>query len=67
MKKFVDEFIGTNSTMSLFDPLKKNKLSTFKNMNKVKTCKTKNAAITLTATADLFSKIAIISQKRSYE
>ena len=51
--------------MSFFDPVKKNKQNTFKNMNKVTTCKTKNASITLIATADLFSKIAIISQKRS--
>ena len=59
MKKFVDERIGTNFTMWFFDPVKKNKLNTFKNMNKVTTCETKNATITFTATADLFSKIAI--------
>ena len=36
-------------------------------MSKVTTCKTKDTTITLTATADLFSKIAIISQKRSID
>ena len=64
MKKFVDERIGSNSTRTFFDPVEKNNLNTFKNKNKVTTCKIKNAIITLTATADLFSKTAIISQKR---
>ena len=67
MNKFVDERISINSTMSFFDPIKKSKLNTFKSMNKVTTCKTKSATISLTATADLFSKIAIISQKRSID
>ena len=35
MKKFVHGRIGTNSTMSSFDPVKKNKLNTIKNMSKV--------------------------------
>ena len=35
MKKFVGERIGTNSTMWLFIPAKKNKLNTFKNISKV--------------------------------
>ena len=61
MNTFVHERISINSTMSFFDPIKKNKLNTFKSMNKVTTCKTKNATISLTATADLFSEIAIIS------
>ena len=39
MKKFVADHIGTNSTMSFFDPAKKNKLNTFKNASKVTTCK----------------------------
>ena len=40
MKKFVNKPISTNFTMSLFDPVKKNKLNKFKNMNKVATYKT---------------------------
>ena len=67
MNKFVHERISINSTMSFFDPIKKNKLNTFKSMNKVTTCKTKNTTISLTTTADLFSEIAIISQKRSID
>ena len=38
MKKIVDELIGTNFTMSFFNPAKNNKLNTFKNMSKVTTC-----------------------------
>ena len=57
-KKFVDKRTGTNFPMSFFDLVKKNKLNTFKNMNKVTTCKTKYATMTLSATADLFLKIA---------
>ena len=38
MKKFVADCIGTNSTMSFFDPAKTNNLNTFKNTSKVKTC-----------------------------
>ena len=34
MKKIVDELIGTNFTMSFFNPAKNNKLNTFKNMSK---------------------------------
>ena len=56
MNKFADKRVGTNSTMPFFHPVKRNKLNTFKNMNKVTTCKTKNATITLTATTDLVSK-----------
>ena len=67
MKKFVDGRIGNNSTISFSDPVKKNKLSTSKNMNRVTTRKTKNATIKLKGTAYLFSKNAIISQKRSID
>ena len=67
MNKFVDERISISSTMSSFDAIKMNKLCTFKSMNKVTTCKTKNATISFTATADLFLTIAIISQKRSID
>ena len=38
MKKFVDDRIGTNSKTSFFDPLKMNKLNTFKSMSNVTTC-----------------------------
>ena len=36
-------------------------------MNKVKSCKVKNKIIEVTARTDIFSKIAIISQRRSIE
>ena len=38
MKKFIDERIGANSTMSFFDPEKNNKLNTLKNISKITTC-----------------------------
>ena len=38
MKKFVDDRIGTNSKTSFFNPLKMNKLNTFKSMSNVTTC-----------------------------
>ena len=38
MKKFIDEHIGANSTMSFFDPEKNNKLNTLKNISKITTC-----------------------------
>ena len=38
MKKFAEERIGTDFTMSIFDSAKKNKLNTFENMSKVTTC-----------------------------
>ena len=65
MKKFVDKRIGTNPIMPLSDPVKKKKLKTFKNINEVTTCKTKNSTYTFTTTYDVFSKLAIISQKSS--
>ena len=38
MKKFVDDRVGTNSKTSFFNPLKMNKLNTFKSMSNVTTC-----------------------------
>ena len=38
MKKVVDDRNGTNSKTSLFNPLKMNKLNTFKSMSNVTTC-----------------------------
>ena len=38
MKKFVDDRNGTNSKTSFFNPLKMNKLNTFKSMSNVTTC-----------------------------
>ena len=65
MVQFIKERLAVGSSKSIFDPIKKSKLGTFKSINKIKVCKTKNKILSLTSTRDLFSKIAIISQKRS--
>ena len=67
MVQFVKERLAVGSSKSIFDPIKKSKLGTFKSINKIKVSKTKNKIISLTSTKDLFSKIAIISQKRSVD
>ena len=65
MVQFIKERLAVGSSKSIFDQIKKSKLGTFKSINKIKVCKTKNKTMSLTSTRDLFSKIAIISQKRS--
>ena len=67
MVQFIKEHLAVDSSKSIFDPLKKPKLGTFKSIKKIKVCKTKNKIMSLTSTGDLFSKIAIISQKRSVD
>ena len=67
MVQFIKERLAVGSSKSIFDPIKKSKLGTFKSINKIKVCKTKNKILSLTSTRDLFSKIAIISQKRSVD
>ena len=46
MTKFTKERLNGGSRMSLFDPIKKRKLATFKSMSKVKSCESKNYHIT---------------------
>ena len=67
MSEFIRDRLSDNSTKSFYDTLEKKQLSTFKNMNKVTSCKVKNKIIEVTSRTDIFSKIAIISQKRSIE
>ena len=67
MDVFVEDRLSENSTKSFFDPIKKLQLSTFSSMNKVKVCKTKDKVIEVTASTDIFSKIAIIAQTRSID
>ena len=67
MLQFIKEHLAVGSSKSIFDPITKSKLGTFKSINKIKVCKTKNKIMSLTSTRDLFSKIAIISQKRSVD
>ena len=67
MVQFIKERLAVGSSKSIFDQIKKSKLGTFKSINKIKVCKTKNKIMSLTSTRDLFSKIEIISQKRSVD
>ena len=67
MVQFINERLAVGSSKSIFDPIKKSDLGTFKSINKIKVCKTKNKIMWLTSTRDLFSKVAIISQKRSVD
>ena len=67
MVQFINERLAVGSSKSIFDPIKKSDLGTFKSINKIKVCKTKNKIMSLTSTRDLFSKIEIISQKRSVD
>ena len=68
MGKFINERLLVGSSKSIFHPIKKSNLEgTFKSINRIKVCKTKNKIMSLTSTRDLFIKIAIISQKRSVD
>ena len=52
---------------SIFDTIKKQKVPTFEVLVQKKTIKTKIKIITLKNTKDLFSKVAIIGQKRNVD
>ena len=60
-------FIKERKKIFFFDPIKKSKLGTLKSISKIKVCKTRNKIMSLTSTRDLFSKIALLSQKRSVD
>jgi hypothetical protein len=53
--------------MCIFDPIKKLKLSTFSNMNKIKTCKVNSKMIPTQASKELFAKISLVAQIRSLD
>ena len=67
MVQFIKEHLSVGPSKSIFDPIKKSKLGTFKPINKLEVCKTKNKIMPFTSTRYLFNKIAIISQKRSVD
>ena len=67
MVRFIKERLAVASSKLIFDPIKKSKLGTLKSINKIKVCKTKTKIMSLTSTRDLFSKIALISQKSSVD
>ena len=53
--------------MSIFDPIKKMKLSTFSSMNKTKTCKVNSMITPVQASKELFAKISLVAQIRSLD
>ena len=67
MNKFISERLRQDSTVSVFDPMKKMKLKTFPYLNKLKPLKIKDRTVMLQSTKDVFSKVAIIAQKRDIE
>lgn len=62
--KFIKERLEDNHTMSIFDPVKKQKLPTFGNISPLNSTKNKTRLVAIQNTKDLFAKIAIIAQKR---
>ena len=48
--------------MSIFDPIKKMKLSLFSSMNKIKTCKVNSKIIPIQASKKIFAKISLVAQ-----
>ena len=67
METFITERLSEESERSIFDSIKWQKLATFKNLNKKQVTKTKSKTISLQTSKDLFSKVAIISQKRTVD
>ena len=67
MNKFIEERILSDRKKSIFDTIKKQKVPTFEVLVQKKTIKTKIKIITLKNTKDLFSKVAIIGQKRNVD
>ena len=66
MKKFHDIQLGEQKAACFFDPIKKLTLATFANMKKVRECKVKFKIVSLQATKDLFVKISLVAQIRSF-
>ena len=64
---FVKTRVNKENTMSIFDPIKKMKLSSFSSMNKTKTCKVNSKIIPVQASKELFSKVSLVAQIRSLD
>ena len=67
MKTFMSERLGNDPVKSNFDPIKKVKLASFSNIDKSKACKIKDKVFSLKVSKDLFSRVAIVAQKRSVD
>ena len=62
---FVKSRLTKEKTMSIFNPTKKMKLSSFSSMNKTKTCKVYPKIIPVQASKEIFAKISLVAQIRS--
>ena len=67
MRKFLDIWLGGQRTLCFFNPIKKMKLSTFSNMKKVKPCKVNSKIVPLQTTKELFVKISLVTQIKSFD
>ena len=65
--KFMKTRLSTEETMSIFDPIKKMKLSSFSSINKTKTCEVNSKIIPGQASKELFVKISLVAQIRSLD
>ena len=66
IRKFLDIWLGGQKDVCFFDPMKNMKLATFSSMKKVKPCKVNSRIVPLQATKDLFAKISLFAQIRSF-
>ena len=62
---FVKSRLTKEKTMSIFNPTKKMKLSSFSSMNKTKTCKVYPNIIPVQASKEIFAKISLVAQIQS--
>ena len=65
--KFMKTRLSKEETMSIFDPIKKMKLSSFSSINKTKTCKVNSKIIPGQGSKELFVKISLVAQIRSLD
>jgi len=64
MLTFFNKRLSEDSTVSIYEPIKKQNLKTFSSMTKVKVTKVKDRTIPIKAQSDLFGRLAVIMQSR---
>ena len=63
-KKFIEERCSSDSTIDYFDPLKKQKLKTFRGLKTVSKISIKGRALPLQVDRTLFARMAVLGQFR---
>ena len=63
-KDFIEVRMRPNNTVSIFAPLKKSSIKTFKSANKSKSIKVNSKMVDLKENCNLFSHCAVIQAKR---